>query len=316
MKPPDGKKRTRIGKVVQWIKAWSQHNSLPGFGGIPIYDVLAFIRNELRQENIIIRANAMAFSFLLAIFPAIIFLFTLLPYLPIEGFTQAMTQSIREVLPEQAAQYIIDIIEQLTSISQGGLLSIGLVLALWFSSNGMISMLRGFEKSYDISYKQRSWWRHRLVALELTLILGTLFILSMAMIVFGRQLTEAIMEWGVIELKNLDELRLIRWFAIIALFYAGISTLYRYGPALKRRIRFFSPGATLATILSLLSSLAFAYYVNRFDTYNQIYGSLGALIVLMLWLQINSLIVLIGYELNASIKVNKALVYRKRRKDS
>jgi membrane protein len=94
---------------------------------------------------------------------------------------------------------------------------------------------------------------------------------------------------------------------IIVLFYSGISLLYRYGPALKHRMRFFTPGATLATILSLATSLAFSYYVNQFGTYNRFYGSLGAIIVLMLWLQINAMIILIGYELNASIIVNRAL---------
>ena len=286
---------------------WMQQHSLPGFGGIPIYDVIDFIRKELKKESLFVRANAMAFSFFIALFPSVIFLFTLLPYLPIEGLRDTMRQSFIPVLPGDASNFMLSTIDELTSIPREGLLSAGLLLALFFASNGMLSMLRGFEKTYDISYKVRSGIHRRLVALQLTVILGTLFILSIAFVVFGGVLLNSIERWADIELEGLHTIQIIRWISIVIMLYAGISTLYKFGPAMKRRIRFFSPGATLATILSLLSSLGFSYYINRFDTYNQVYGSLGALIVMMLWLQINSMIILIGYELNASIKVNKAL---------
>ncbi len=109
-------------------------------------------------------------------------------------------------------------------------------------------------------------------------------------------------------MSRYNAILLVRWVAILVLFYAGISATYRFGPAMKERIKFFSPGATLATGLSIVSSILFSYYVSTFGRFNELYGSLGAIIVLMLWMQINSLVILIGYELNASIKINKDLV--------
>jgi membrane protein len=294
-------------KIYRQIIEWLDTHSLPGFYGIPILDILSFIRTELRNESIILRANAMAYSFFLALFPAIIVLFTLLAYMPIQGLMQALKNALLQVMPLESATYLTGVIEELAMIPRGGLLSVGLLLTLFFTSNGMMSMLRGFEKRHEISYKARTGLRRRLVALQLTVILGMLLIASLAAIVLGRSLTNAILIWTEVDYDAFVMLQYVRWVAIIILFYAGISLLYRYGPALKQRMRFFTPGATLATILSISSSLAFSYYVNQFETYNQFYGSLGALIVLMLWLQINSIIILIGYELNASIIVNLAM---------
>jgi membrane protein len=289
--------------IIEWLET----HSLPGFYGIPILTILSFIRTELRNESIILRANAMAYSFFMALFPAIIVLFTLLAYMPIEGLMQALKNALLQVMPVESATYLTGVIEELASIPRSGLLSVGLLLTLFFTSNGMMSMLRGFEKRHEISYKARTGLKRRLVALQLTVIMGLLLIASLIAIVLGRALTNALLTWTEVDYDAFVLLQYVRWVAIIILFYSGISLLYRYGPALKQRMRFFTPGATLATILSISSSLAFSYYVNQFETYNQFYGSLGALIVLMLWLQINSFIILTGYELNASIIVNRAM---------
>jgi membrane protein len=301
------RERIKSSRVYCTIIEWLETHSLPGFYGIPILTILSFIRTELRNESIILRANAMAYSFFMALFPAIIVLFTLLAYMPIEGLMQALKNALLQVMPVESATYLTGVIEELASIPRSGLLSVGLLLTLFFTSNGMMSMLRGFEKRHEISYKARTGLKRRLVALQLTVIMGLLLIASLIAIVLGRALTNALLTWTEVDYDAFVLLQYVRWVAIIILFYSGISLLYRYGPALKQRMRFFTPGATLATILSISSSLAFSYYVNQFETYNQFYGSLGALIVLMLWLQINSFIILTGYELNASIIVNRAM---------
>jgi len=287
---------------------WAKEHSLPGFDGIPLYNVLDFILAELKKDNIIIRANAMAFSFFISLFPSIIVIFTLLPYLPIQNLVETVNESITQLLPAQASSYVIEVIDSLTTITNGGLLSFGLFLTLFFASNGMLAMLRGFEKNYTITYQPRSGIVHRLIAIKLTFIVGSIFIASMLFIVIGRVVMDGLLTWVHIDQAKYDAILVLRWFAMVILFYAGISATYRFGPSMKKRIRFFSPGATLATVLSILSSIIFSYYVNRFSKYNELYGSLGALIVLMLWMQINSLIILIGYELNASIKVNKDMI--------
>jgi membrane protein len=304
---PSLKRRIRETHVFRAVRHWLSHHSLPGFYNISVYDILTFLGHELRKESLILRANAMAFSFFLAMFPSIIVLFTLLPHLPIKQQMLDIKISLAQMLPADSAQYVSKAIDELTAIPRRGLLSIGLILALYFASNGMISLLRGFEKRYAISYRSRSGFRRRMVAIKLTIFMGLLLILSMILIVMGGIFTDALLTWAVIDFDELVVVVVMRWVVIIALYYTGISFLYRYGPALKERMHFFTPGATLATILTLLSSWAFSFYVNQFDAYNKFYGSLGALIVLMLWMQINSMIILIGYELNASIIVTRAL---------
>lgn len=247
----------------------------------------------------------MAYSFFIALFPSIIVLITLLPYLPIQDFVETFKESILKLLPQQASMYIIEVIDSLTLLGNSGLLSFGLFLMLFFASNGMITMINSFEKSYESSYHFRSFLTKRWIALKLTFIVGAIFIASMLLIVVGRVILDGLLYWVAIDEERYHAILLIRWVAIIILFYSGISVVYTYGPSTKERFQFFTPGATLATVLSILSSVAFSYFVNQFGQYNELYGSLGALIVLMMWIQINSLIILIGYELNASIMVNK-----------
>ena len=292
-------------RPYQLVRQWTKKRSFPGFEGIPIYSVFDFIRAELHKDNILIRANAMAFSFFLALFPSIIVLITLLPYLPIRHLTEALQESIRQLLPTEAALYITEVIDSLTTVTNSGLLSVSAFLALWFASNGMMTMLRGFEKNYHVSYEKRGTIAKRWTALKITFIIGGLFITSMVFIVFGRFVLDTIDMFIEMDDSRYYSILIVRWVAMFFLFYAGISVTYRYGPSIKRRIRFLSPGATLATILSLATSVLFSYYLSKFNRYNELYGSLGALIILMLWIQLNSLIILIGYELNASIKVNK-----------
>ncbi len=302
------KERIKSSRPYRALRHWATKHSLPGFEGIPVYSVYKFIKQELHRDNIIIRSNAMAFSFFIALFPSIIVVITLLPFLPIKNLVQTVEESVTEFLPDEAAEVVIEAIQSITTVSNGGLLSFSLFLSLFFASNGMLTMLRGFEKQYEISYRTRGSLAQRMTALKLTFIVGSIFVASLIIIVVGRLILDGLLHWAHIDMSRYNAILLVRWVAILVLFYAGISATYRFGPAMKERIKFFSPGATLATGLSIVSSILFSYYVSTFGRFNELYGSLGAIIVLMLWMQINSLVILIGYELNASIKINKDLV--------
>lgn len=302
--------------LIQDLIQWSKDNSLPGFFKVPIYDVFIFVFNEIRRFDLFTRANSMAFSFFLALFPSLITLFTLLPYLRQyilsylpdgENFDEIMKQEITEFLPGNVGLTLTKFIEDLTTNPRVGLLSFGFFLTLFFASNGMIGMMKGFEKSSYKSFKKRGALRKRLIAIFLTFQLGLLLIASVVLIIVGNIIISGIAD--MINLSWLSEMSIyfIRWLVIIMLFYTVISIIYRYGAAAKRRFKMFSPGATLATILCILTSIVFAYYVNNFSQYNELYGSLGTIIVLMIWIQINSLILLIGFELNASIAINRDL---------
>ncbi|MEO1434691.1 MAG: YihY/virulence factor BrkB family protein [Bacteroidota bacterium] len=292
-----------IAKVLQW----SKKNTLPGLQGVLIYDVTVFMINELHRDVITIRSRAIAFSFLLALFPGIIFLFTLLPYVPIERFDVIMLGFLAEVLPENAYELLQNTIEDLLRIPRGGLLSIGFLLAVIFASNGVFVMLNSFRKMHAVTFKQRSWWMNRLVALKLTAILFGLLVLSISLIIAGRAVINQLLTWMDASGAAFAALSVLRWLVIFFLFYSAISAIYRYGPPTKEKFKFFSPGAFLATILSILSSILFSLFVNNFGQFNEVYGSIGTLIVSMIWLNINSLVVLVGFELNASIAVNRDL---------
>lgn len=300
-------------KLSRSILDWSKRTTLPGTEGVPVFDIVKFILSELKNEDIMIRANSMAFSFFIAIFPALIFLISLLPYLPIDNFIENLKLSILSLFPTEAADFVIELIDELTQIERGGLLSIGIALALFFASNGILSMMRGFNKQYEISYKSRTVLQKRGTAIFLTIALSTFLIISVMIIILGKSLIDQLFHWAKLDNFSYNAFLVLRWLIVSILIYFGIALIYHLGPALRKRLRFLSAGASVATFLIILSSLGFSYFVNQFETYNRIYGSIGVLIVILLLFQINSLIILIGYELNASIAVNRDIKKSKER---
>ena len=292
---------------VQGILNWSKTHSFPGFFGVPIYDVLVFLINETKRFTLISRSNAIAFSFFLSIFPAIIFLFSLATHFPIyENFQVELHRTLEGIIPQDIIQQIDEAIEY-TLQRDTRILSLGFLLAIFFSSNGMLTLMSSFDKAHLTSFKKRKPLRKRLIAIALTLQLGFLLIVSIILIILGNIL----IHW-LVELVNLTNfasgmIKGFRWLVTLLLFYSGIAVIYRYGAAKIEKFGWFTPGTMLAAILSILSSILFSFYVESFDTYNKIYGSIGTIIVFMLWIQINSFILLVGFELNASIAVNRDL---------
>lgn len=315
--------------ILKQILDWSKVYSLPGFSGVPIYNILVFIYKETMRDNITTRANSVAFSLFLAIFPFIIFLFTLLPYLfepadfstflgkilpqsdnlPTSGtYMEILEEYLSSVLPTTANKYLLEIIEGIIGIKREGLLSLGFFLAIFFASSGMLTLMYGFDKSYEESYKTRSYFKKRLVAANLTILLSVLFIGSFILLIIGNIILAYISERFALANSSIWFFTMVKSLAAIALLYTGITIIYKFGPSLKKRIKFINPGSILATILSIITSLGFSYFINNFGRYNELYGSIGALVVIMLWLQFNAFVILIGYELNASIAVNRDLI--------
>ncbi len=288
------------------ILVWARKVSLPGFKGVSIYHVVKFIYNESMKDDLVTRANSVAFTFFLSLFPTIIFVFTLLPLLPIRfDLLEIVSTYGRRALPDEAFDYLIGIVDSVVSIQRGGLLSFGFILAVFFSSSGMLTLMYGFDKSYDLTFKKRGYIKNRLVAIFLTVIISFLFVLSFVLIVFGDQIFSQVFSRYDIGQMSTYIIQIFRYVIIISLVYISISLIYRYGPSMYKKIPIINIGATIATFLSIISSLLFAYFINNFGRYNELYGSIGALLVLLLWLEINAFVLLIGFELNASIKVNR-----------
>jgi membrane protein len=289
-----------------WLKVveWSKHNSLPGLRKIPLYNLLGFLGREMQQDALITRANSMAFSFFLAIFPGIIFLITLLPYLPYgTDFFDTLQNYISEVMPGNAGNWVFKTVEDLLSTEQRSLLSLGFVLAIWFSSNGMLSMMKGLKKDYREVFKNRNAFQQRLIAIQLTFILSFTLFVAMLLVTWGNRLISLILSFIDADWLTRLGLGLFRWVVILVLFYSGITILYRYGAATRKRVPFFNAGATLATFLAIAVSWGFSFYADNISSFNTVYGSIGTIMALMLWIQLNCMVVLIGFELNAGIAV-------------
>ncbi|MCZ7402827.1 MAG: YihY/virulence factor BrkB family protein [Candidatus Methanoperedens sp.] len=280
---------------------WSKKINFPGFDRLPLYYVVSFFLKAIRKEEITMRASSLAFNYLMAIFPTIIFLFTLIPYIPIENFQDEIFKLLQDVLPYNAFEATKSTIEDILKQQRGGLLSLGFALSIYYSTNAIIAMMTSFNNSYS-STETRSEWQKRLIALIIFAILSTLVLAAVSLIIFGGTAINMLVGYGW--LKGPFTVILIQigvWLIIFLLFFFAYSLLYYYGPSKRMKYRFISAGSTLATLLTIISSLGFAYYINNFDQYNKLYGSIGTLIVVMLWLYITSLVLLIGFELNASV---------------
>src|SRR5690606_5253601 len=234
------------------IRAILHRQTLPGFNNIPIAVILKWVWKEILRDDIVTRSNSMAFSFFISIFPGILVLLSLLPYLPIGDLVTTFQHSYVDLLPGDMANYIDGLVNEMTRKPRQGLLGFSVFLAVFFASNGVSTMIKGFHKSYEVSYKKQNilqrYWR----ALKITLLLGLLFLGSLLAVVFGRPTILALFEKAAIHAADYTWFNNMRWLLVFVLYYLGISIIYRVGPALKNKLRLFTPGATLATILSVI----------------------------------------------------------------
>lgn len=274
---------------------------VPGFQGVPLYDVLVFFFTGLFKGSVSIRASAVAFNFFLAIFPFILFLFTLIPYIPIQDFQVHLFILFEEIIPPETFSMVEQTIYEIIMKQNSGLLSISFVLTFIFSTNGINAIIEGFNTTWH-EIPTKSWLQQRLAAVILMIVLLFLVIVSIALVTTGGTLIQYMVnkEW-ITGNFTIYSLMILKWVIALALTFFSVSSLYYYAPAQRKSYRFFSPGSILATSLFTAGTLGFNYYIENFSQYNALYGSIGTLIIFMLWLFINAFILLIGFELNASI---------------
>ena len=282
------------------MRAKTKKIFLPGFSGLAFYDVARFFWQQVRKVGLTERTSAISFNFIMAIPPMIIFFFTLIPYLPIsKEFIKQLYGLIREVIPgKNNYTPIINFLNSILTHEQYGLLSLGFLLALFYSSNAMMGIMRAFDKNYP-GFKKRSGIGRRVTALRLTLILFLIMLTSLLLLVMqGAVLKNWIGIRGAALRSIIENLR---WVIIVFLFMASVSFIYRHAPFVHKKWNLINPGSVLATTLMLLFTVLFSYWVNHFSQYNQLYGSIGSVLLLMLLIYFNSLVLLIGFELNVSI---------------
>jgi|SRR5690554_465169 len=271
---------------------------LPGFDKLSIYHVSRFFINGIQKGLIATKASSMAFKFFLALFPTVIFLLTLIPYFPIDNFQEQLLNILEDLLPATGYAFISDSVIEVVTQPDGGLLSFGFIFALFLATNGIDGMLEAFKDSYNTKFK-RSFIQQKGLSVLLLFILTILVAIAIAAIAVTQYVVNNIITAGTFASYLIV---LGKWIIVAALGFFGISFAYYLGGNRKIKWRFFSAGSTLATFLVLVVSWGFGFYVDNFANYNKVYGSIGTIIVLMLWIYFISFVLLIGFELNASIQ--------------
>jgi len=292
---------------IRFLSAKSKKIILPGFDGVPLYDVIMFFKEQIRRVGLTERASAVSYNFIMSIPPSCLFLFTLIPNLPFirKGQVKRQLHSIiRDIIPaDNYNKGIISFVDSFFKEDHIALLSFGFLLLIFFASNGMMGLMRSFNKNY-IGFEKRTGLNTRLVAIKLTVIIMGLILACVLLLILQGAVLKML---GIRSEFVLTVIGIFRWLFLVSLIFYAIAFIYKYAPAIQKRWKLISPGSILATFLSILTTLGFSIFVNNFGKYNALYGSIGTVIVLMIIIYINSLVLLIGYELNVSIHSIKAM---------
>lgn len=299
-------------KPVASTIRYSKKIVLPGFEGLPLFEVFKFFRQHSKKIGYNERAAAISFNIIIALPAGLMFLFTLVPYLPVAGqFQKEFLRTIKDVLRSDRVfglvQGVLNDIFDVLKTRRGGLLSVSIFIAFFFASNAMMGVMRTFDRSFYQERKGRFMVK-RWTAIKLTSILLLLIIASGLLLTTQvplRRLLRA-QETGLQKSLLWDVLHFVRWLIIILLNFFSIALIYKYAPAVKVRWKTFSPGAVIACLLTIVTSYLFSIWVNNFGKYNQLYGSLSTVLLVMNLIFFNALILLVGFELNVSITLLKA----------
>jgi membrane protein len=278
---------------------------IPGFQHVNLYQVIKFLFKQLNTLGLYDRASAISFNLIMALPAGFLFLFSIIPYFPSTFKVKKQILSVfKDIAPNSSTyKFILDIINDLLS-QHVGVFSFGFLLLLFYASNAMTGIIRSFDKS--IMQNKPFFLHQRMRAIRLTIILILLVFASILVLIGQDQLTTLLREVFDIKRKTIIPYwNSVRWAVIILLLFFGNAFIYKYAPLIKEKWSLMSPGALLSTLLMLITTLGFSYWVNHFSSYNKIYGSIGTVLVVMTLVYINALILLIGFELNVSIEVLK-----------
>ncbi len=303
--------------IVKSLQDKSRKIFIPGFGGVALYDVVVFFISQMKKVGLDDRAAAISFNFLMAIPAATIFICTLIPYLPISRkITTELLDLTKSIAPnENTYGLVANFLNDFLNTPRSGLLSIGFIVAVFYASNAILGIMRSFNMSLH-NYKQRGFLKDRWTAIKLTTVLIVLIISTVVLLVFQGEFFRYVMDNIDIKSQLIRQaIYSIRSLIIILLVLYSIGIIYKYAPTISKRWRIASPGAILATFLVVCSTFLFSFYVNNFGSYNKVYGSIGTILILMFLIYLNSLILLIGYELNVCIHSLKAIAEEREREE-
>lgn len=270
-------------------------------GGLTPRQLATRVWREFNEDVVSDRAAALSYYFLFALFPSLLFLTALLGMLPIPGLMERLMDYVGQALPGDAASVISKTLDEIVRGSRGSLISIGALAALWASSNGMGSMMNALNIAYDVE-DRRSWVKRRLIAVALTVGFSLFILGGLILMVFGPRLGQAVADWFGLGTVFTAAWRVASVPAAMLFVMVGIALVYYLAPATKQRWRWVTPGSAIALILWLAMSYGLRLYVTNFANYNATYGSIGGVILLMLWLYLTGIALLLGAEVNAEIE--------------
>ncbi len=291
--------------VVRFLKKIK----LPGFEGLSLYDLLEMYVLGIAKGALTTRASAIAFSFFTAIFPFLLFVIIIIPYIPFENFQVEFLAFLDSALPPQTTDFFNqNIFENISKNNKGGLLSSIFLLSLFLMASGVNAVFTGFEHSYH-EQLTRNVFKQYMYALGVAVILALLVILTVGVLgYFEIYVVENLKEHGYIDdAQQQRGITIGKYAFFVVMIYMATATLYYFGTKEGKHSKFFSIGALLTTLLIMLTSYLFGIYIENFSQYNELYGSIGALLILLFYLWLNANILLLGFELNVSLNNLKKL---------
>ncbi len=291
--------------MIQQIKIFTQKHlkrlPVPGFSGMSLYDLLKLYWDGIIHGFITVRAGAIAYSFFMAIFPFLLFTMTLIPLVPVEGFQTDFIAFFHDILPPKTFDIFDNTIMNIATRPKKGLMSFSIVLSIFFMANGVNAILTGFEESVHKFIDRRNLFRQYFVALGISLLLvSILFVTMIGIIYFEIIIVYNLKKHGFIQNYNSWTIWGKNIFYIIMVLFS-VSVLYYFGTKEGKKLRFISPGSIMTTLLGIISFFLFQFYIDHFARYNQLYGSIGAFLIILLMIWLNALILLLGHELNMAI---------------
>jgi len=286
--------------VVNLLVKFGKKIKIPGLEGMSLYDVIEMYIIGIVKGALTTRAGGIAFSFFMAVFPFMLFILTLIPYIPIDGFSEGLFSFIQDILPPQTFEAVKSVLEDITNNQYGGLLSFGFLLSIFLMTNGVNAIFGGFEYSYHVK-EIRNIFRSYFISLAVSLLMSLFLIVTITALILYQFALTKIDETGWFNTSDLNLFNLGKNLVFLVMIFTIVSLLFRFGTKQGKETRFFSGGAILTTFLTLCTFYLFGIYVVKFAQYNQLYGSIGTLLILMLFVWLNAIILLLGFELNASL---------------
>jgi membrane protein len=280
----------------------TQEHHKEGFlRGISVTELAKRVWRKVQEDNCAGRAAQLAFYLIFATFPFLLFLTTLLGYIPIPNLMDRIMEYLAPLLPGEAMNLIRDNLHELVTNQKGGLLSIGIAAALWTSSSAFVAIMDNLNRAYDVQ-EGRPFWKVRGIAILMTIGISIFIAISMALLIFGPQIGGWIASQIGLGAVFETAWNILRWPVIVLLLILAMALIYYFAPDVEQKWKWITPGAVFAVLVTIAASLGFSFYVNNFGSYNKTYGSIGTVIVFLTWLYIIGFVILVGGEINAVIE--------------